>query len=206
LLTFTLTSQEPEIRIDDAALDVWKRDQLADAEIFLTAAIPLSRNPSYHVLASRALVRARLRQWDVAIADAKEVFSVQFPHTLPLTLIHTKSIGIQPSVMGFIAKSVSLVGKGKKLAAYRACDIAFEHVHSTHFSFLLLMKVCIHTLELGCSSAAHVVQAVIVCMAGDHDDAISRVDDLAATLHLNSICYVVQAREQRARSHGEYHD
>ena len=35
-------------------------------------------------------------------------------------------------------------------------------------------------------------------MAGDYDDAISRVDDLIATLHLNSICYVVQARGQRA--------
>ena len=35
-------------------------------------------------------------------------------------------------------------------------------------------------------------------MAGEHDDAISRVGDLIATLQLNSICYVVQAREQRA--------
>jgi len=35
-------------------------------------------------------------------------------------------------------------------------------------------------------------------MAGEYDDAMSRVDDLIATLQLNSICYVVQAREQRA--------
>ena len=30
-------------------------------------------------------------------------------------------------------------------------------------------------------------------MAGEHDDAISRVDDLMDTVRLNSVCYVVQA-------------
>ena len=125
---------------------MWKRGQLADAETFLTAAIPLSQNPSHHVFASRALVRARLRQWNEAIADAEEVLSAQFLHKLTLTLIHTKSIAVQPSVMGYIAKSVSLIGQKDKLAAYRACDVAFEHLHSTHVGFLLLVKVCIpHT-------------------------------------------------------------
>ena len=40
-------------------------------------------------------------------------------------------------------------------------------------------------------------------MAGEHDDAISRVDDLIDTVSFNSICYVVQARAWRAttRSH-----
>ena len=32
-------------------------------------------------------------------------------------------------------------------------------------------------------------------MAGEHDDAISRVDDLIDTVQFDSICYVVQARE-----------
>ena len=31
-------------------------------------------------------------------------------------------------------------------------------------------------------------------IAGEHRDAISRVDDLIATVNFNSICYVVQAR------------
>ena len=30
-------------------------------------------------------------------------------------------------------------------------------------------------------------------MAGEHNDAISRLDDLIATVHMNSICHVVQA-------------
>ena len=41
-------------------------------------------------------------------------------------------------------------------------------------------------------------------MAGEHRDAISRVDDLIATITVNSICYVVQARAH-ALPRGEYH-
>ena len=37
-------------------------------------------------------------------------------------------------------------------------------------------------------------------MAGEHDDAISRVDDVIAMVRDNSICYVVQARAQRANT------
>ena len=36
-------------------------------------------------------------------------------------------------------------------------------------------------------------------MAGDHLDAIARIDDLIAMMHFNSICYIVQARVQRPR-------
>ncbi|KAF8546186.1 WD40 repeat-like protein, partial [Imleria badia] len=148
--------QDPDIQIDDAALDSWKHDQLENAEAILTAVIHESQNPSYHVLASRALVRTRLQQWDAALVDAE------------------KAIDIQPSVFAFIAKSIAHVGKGEKHKGYRACDIAFKHFHS-HVAFLLLVK------------------AIIVFIAGEHRDAISRVDDLIATVHLNSICYVVQA-------------
>ena len=34
-------------------------------------------------------------------------------------------------------------------------------------------------------------------MAGEHDDAVLRVGDLIATVHLNSPYYVVQARATR---------
>jgi len=127
------------MQIDNAALDCWTHNQLLDAEVSLATATLLSQ----HVLASRALVRARMERWDEAAADAEEVFADQFPCIPTLMLIYTKSIAIQPSVMGYVAKSVSLVGKGKKHEAYRVCDIAFEHLHSTHVSFLLLIKVSI---------------------------------------------------------------
>jgi hypothetical protein len=85
-------------------------------------------------------VRARLRQWDAAIADARQVF-VLFSRAP--SLIYIKSIKIQPSIFGYIAKSVALVGKGAKHKAYRACDVAFVRFHSTHLASLLLIKVCI---------------------------------------------------------------
>ncbi|KAF8132400.1 hypothetical protein EV363DRAFT_1106545, partial [Boletus edulis] len=59
-------------------------------------------------------------------------------------------------------------------------DIAFEHFHSSHLSFLLLTK------------------AITVFMAGEHPDAISRLDDLIATTRSNSLCYTVQARARHA--------
>ena len=137
------TFQEPGIQIDDAALDSWKHDQLENADALLTAAIPDSRNPNHHVLAARALVRARLRQWDAALVDAEQVLVALFSHTLTLTLIYTKAIEIRPSVIAHIAKSVALVGNGDRYSGYRACDVAFERFHSSHVSFLLLVKVCI---------------------------------------------------------------
>ena len=72
------TLHEPDIQIGDAAFKSWMRDELANAEASLTVAIPTSLNYGHHVLASRALVRARLREWDAAIADAKKVLS-SFP-------------------------------------------------------------------------------------------------------------------------------
>ena len=71
--------------IDGAALDSWKLDQLVNTDALLTTEITTaSQNPSHHALASRALVRARLQQWDAAIADANEVLSYLLSHTLTL--------------------------------------------------------------------------------------------------------------------------
>lgn len=66
------TLQEPEFQVDDTALYLWKHDQLENAEELLTAVI-MSESINHHVLANRALVRARLRQWDEAILDAEKV-------------------------------------------------------------------------------------------------------------------------------------
>ena len=146
--------QEPDIRIDDAALHSWKHNQLANANVLLTTTIHRSRNPSYDALASRALVRARLRQWDAAVVDATQVLVDLLFHVLSLN--HNKSIKIQPSVIGYIARSVALVGKGESHKAYRTCDIAFQRCHSDHVTFLLLIKVCHPCIQLRCPSAAHI--------------------------------------------------
>ena len=140
--TWSYCLQEPDFQIDDALLNSRNHDQLTNTENSLTTALN-PQDPSHRVLASRALVRACLGLWDEAIADANEVPSALLSHTLMLIVIFTKSIEIQPSVMACIAKSVAHVRKGERDEGYRACDIAFEHSHSTHVSFLLLIKACI---------------------------------------------------------------
>ena len=87
------TFQEPDIWIDDAALHSWKQNQLAEAEALLTATIHESRNPSRHALAGRALVRARLRWWDAAVADATKVFVALLSHDVDTNLhqVHQNS-------------------------------------------------------------------------------------------------------------------
>ncbi|KAF8555011.1 hypothetical protein OG21DRAFT_962817 [Imleria badia] len=68
-----LSGLHPTFQIDEAALDLWKHDQLENTEALLIAAITTSQNPRDYVLASRALVRARLRLWDAALVDAEMV-------------------------------------------------------------------------------------------------------------------------------------
>lgn len=65
--------QGPEILIDNTALDAWKYGNLANAEELLTAAIRTSHDSVHHLLASRALIRGRLRQWDETLGDAEQV-------------------------------------------------------------------------------------------------------------------------------------
>ncbi|KAF8439820.1 hypothetical protein L210DRAFT_3645803 [Boletus edulis BED1] len=142
------TFPEPDFQIDSATFNSWKQDQLTYAEALLTAAIAVPRNTSHHLFASRALVRARLREWDAALLDAEQ------------------AIKVQPSVIAYIAKSMALVGKGERHKGYRTCDIAVARFHPSHVTFLLLIK------------------AIVVFMAGEHNDAISRVDDLIATAYM----------------------
>ena len=128
-------------------LYLWKHDQLENAEASLTASISQSQNPSHHVLASRALVRTRLQRWDAALLDAETVYFNLFTRTLTLTLVYIKALKIRPSLIAYIAKSLAHAGNGERDKAYRACDIAFERFHSSHVTFLLLIKVCVFVLD-----------------------------------------------------------
>ncbi|KAF8546516.1 hypothetical protein OG21DRAFT_1501955 [Imleria badia] len=117
------TFQEPDIQIDIAALDSSTHDQLADAEPSLTDTITNTGHQTYHALANRALVRARLQQSDQAIDDAQN------------------SIKIRPSVNGYIAKSVALISRGKKAEGCRVYDLAFRHCNPTDVDLILLIKM-----------------------------------------------------------------
>ncbi|KAF8441695.1 hypothetical protein L210DRAFT_2086620 [Boletus edulis BED1] len=112
----------------------------------------------------------------MALIDATMVLLVLFAHNLTLAPIYTKAISILPTLVGFVAKSVPHISKGERHKGYRICDIAFEHFHSSHLRFLLLTK------------------AIIVFMAGERPGAISRLDDLTATVPSNPLCFTVQTR------------
>ena len=142
------TLQGLDIQIDDAPLDAWKNDQLADAEALLTTAIHQYQHPSYHFLAARALVRARLQHWEETLVDAQMVLLALLSHSLTLTPTRTKAIDAQPSIIAYIAKSLAHAGKGEKDKAYLACDIAFEHSHSSRIPLPLPIKVCIPAIGL----------------------------------------------------------
>ena len=109
----------------------------------------------------------------------------------------TKSIGIQLSFVGFVAKCVALIGKGEKDEGVRVCDISFQHFHSEHVTLLLLIKVC-DFARLWSSFQLVPFEAVVLFMAGEHVDAISRMDDLitdGASLRADPALSIVQARE-----------
>ena len=149
-------SQPPFIDIANAALDSWKQDRLADTETSLTGIITNSRNQSHHALANRALVRARLRHWDLAIEDAEKASLGSLFHTLTLNLNYYKSIKLRPSINGYIAQSLALIGKGKKTDGCRVYDLAFRHYHTIDVNLILLIKVRIlHAVELGYSPVTH---------------------------------------------------
>ena len=147
--TDCFVSQPPFIDITDAVLDSWKQDQLADTETSLTGIITSARNHSHHALANRALVRARLALWDLAIEDAKNVSLCSLSHTLLFILNYYKSIKIHPSVNAYIAQSLALIGRGEKAEGCRVYDLAFRHYHTIDVDLILLLKVCIlHAVEL----------------------------------------------------------
>ena len=129
--------------ITQAALDSWKQDQLADTETSLTQTITNSRHQKHHALANRALVRVRLGHWNLAMEDAESVSLRSLPHTLMFTLSCCKSIKINPSVNAYIARSLALIGAGKKAEGCRMYDVAFSNYHGIDVDLIHLIKVCI---------------------------------------------------------------
>ena len=148
--TDRFVSQLPFFDITDAALDSWRQGRLADTETSLTGTITNSRDQRHHVLANRALVRARLGLWNLAIEDAENVGLRSLSHMLLFILNYYKSIEIHPSVNAYIAQSIALIGGGKKAEGCRMYDLAFRHYHTIDVDLILLIKVCIlRAVELG---------------------------------------------------------
>ncbi|KAH0826783.1 hypothetical protein J3R83DRAFT_5198 [Lanmaoa asiatica] len=152
----------PLMYIGDATFRSWAQGDLIRVEELLTEEILHPSNFFHHAraLAHRALMRIRSQQWNMAINDAKE------------------SIGVQRSVIGYIAHAMARVGNGEHDSAMRVFDLVFTEGLPTENKFLLLIK------------------AIILFECGKHDDAISRVDDLIDMVDDKSIYITVRVGER----------
>lgn len=67
--------QLPLIHVTGAAFESWAQGDLPRAEGLLTEEIIHPSSPFHHAqaLAHRSLVRSRVKQWDMAVDDAKKV-------------------------------------------------------------------------------------------------------------------------------------
>ncbi|KAF8550490.1 hypothetical protein OG21DRAFT_1513946 [Imleria badia] len=177
------TFEEPDIQVDDVSS---KHDQVSDAGASFVSQAPFV-DSSDTVLDSWN--NDQLADTEASLTETITNSRDQTHHALAnRALVQARSghsdlaiedaensIKSRPSVNGYIAKSVALISGGKKAEGCRVYDLAFKHCHLMDVDLILLIK------------------AIVVFMAGEHRDAISRVDDLIATVQSNSICYVVQA-------------
>lgn len=119
--------------------------ELSTAENILTQEIKAHPN-DYTSYATRSFVMARKLNWDCALKDAN------------------KSIGINPSLTGYIAKGIALYGKRQFRDAIKVFDLAFTSTdgvpRTTHLLFL--------------------IKAIALFNANKHEEAMLRVQELTA--------------------------
>ncbi|KAG2054586.1 WD40 repeat-like protein [Suillus hirtellus] len=135
----------PKILAITTARDVCLTGDLSIAEELLTQEIHTNAN-DFTSYASRSFIMARKHNLDNALEDA------------------SKSINIEPSLIGFISKGIALCGKGQVREARVAFDVAsmFTNQDSEINLFLLLIK------------------AIALFNADQHEEAMLLIKDLAA--------------------------
>ncbi|KAI6095807.1 hypothetical protein F5141DRAFT_1221421 [Pisolithus sp. B1] len=155
LVNVPLVAQFPLVRVSVEAFKSWTQGNPTNTETLLSEEITSTSSPNYHyLLASRALVRARLKHVAHAIQDAME------------------SLRVQPSPIGYIAMAVSLLGQGDREGGLCAFDLAF-HDCELHDNRLLLLLKSILVFEFG-NQAVAITRVEHLTRASDvnDDDAI----------------------------------
>ncbi|KAI6144914.1 hypothetical protein BKA82DRAFT_4168036 [Pisolithus tinctorius] len=115
-------SQLPLVRVSDKTFESWTRDDPTNTEVLLSEEITTASIPRQYVLENRALVRARSKNLEPALEDAKE------------------SLRLQPSPIGYIAMAVALLGQGDREGALWTFDFASHDCELHDIKFLLLLK------------------------------------------------------------------
>ncbi|KAG6369523.1 WD40-repeat-containing domain protein [Boletus reticuloceps] len=119
-----LTVNLPLMHISGAVFKSWTQGDWTRVEEVLAQDIMRPSDSLSHAraLALRALVRTRLKNWDMALDDAKT------------------SLGIQGSVIGYVSHAISLVGSGEYEAAMDEFDSVFCDGLPCENNLLLLVK------------------------------------------------------------------
>jgi hypothetical protein len=96
---------------------------------------------------------------------------------------------------GCISKGIALSGLGNIRDSNKAFDLAFTFANEDPniIMFLLLIKACEIFLTHSCLH--HGFQAIVIFNAGQHEEAIIRVQELAATCQNDTLaCHIVEVR------------
>ncbi|KAF8121118.1 hypothetical protein EV363DRAFT_1234174 [Boletus edulis] len=109
--------------IDNEAYVSWRKGKLVSTEDILSNEIERSSTPSHYHLANRALVRARLQQWDRALDDAQA------------------SLSITPSLVARLAKSIAQSGQNRHDAGIEALNHVLESCDQREKDFVDVIKV-----------------------------------------------------------------
>ncbi|KAI6030215.1 hypothetical protein EDC04DRAFT_2924015 [Pisolithus marmoratus] len=155
----------PLIRVSDEALKSWTQDDPMNAEMLLSEEIKSASSPSHYVLANRALVRARLKHFTLAMEDAAQSFR------------------IRPSPISYIAMAVALLGEGDREGALCTFDLAFHDCEPCDNRFLLLLKLILvfesGNQEEAIKRAEHLANRAI----NENDDDATYLYTQACTLY-----------------------
>ena len=125
------------IYADNTSLDVWRQGDLTSALESFSQATP---GPDHHRLANLAIVRSRLKQWELAERDARAVLLV-ITSCIHSDFLSMKSIQVQPTILGHIAVSIALGGQGQLSTAKHEFNQVFLRDEPKNNCLLLLIKV-----------------------------------------------------------------
>lgn len=126
------------------------RDDWKKAKTVITEEMAHFPCPDHHSLANRAFIRAHLEDWGGASEDAQQVSSCCIPHLPVFTHVRIKSLEVQPSVVGYVAKAIAHVGQGESAAGIRTFDLALLHCSLEEIGFLLLLRVRVLVADAYC--------------------------------------------------------
>ncbi|KAI6045482.1 hypothetical protein EDC04DRAFT_3137168 [Pisolithus marmoratus] len=144
--------QLPLLQVSDATLKSWTQDDPTNTEMLLSEEIMSASSPNHYLLANRALISARLKDWALAMEDVKG------------------SLQVKPSPIGHIAMAVALLGQGDREGALCTFDLAFHDCDPHDIKFLLLLKLIL-VFESGNQEEAIMRVEYLATRANNDDDA-----------------------------------